>query len=259
MPPSSIARREHDWAADVTVPVDAAPASPMKNIRDDPDHAEYLRRWSATYERSNYDEGLSGYFLKKSHLWAERAFGPDVQFPKVLEVGAGTGVHLGFVRHAFDEYWMTDLNTPFLERAVAADVQRARGTVHISRQDAASLTFADDTFDRIVAAHVLEHLAEPHRVIREWVRVLKPGGVLSLVLPCDPGLAWRVGRAIGSRGKFVRAGIDYDYWMAREHINPINNLAAFVRHYFTDVREQWLPFRVPSMDLNLFYIAHVRV
>jgi hypothetical protein len=53
MPPSSIARREHDWAADVTVPVDAAPASPMKNIRDDPDHAEYLRRWSATYERSN--------------------------------------------------------------------------------------------------------------------------------------------------------------------------------------------------------------
>jgi hypothetical protein len=47
--------------------------------------------------------------------------------------------------------------------------------------------------------------------------------------------------------------------MAREHVNPINNLVAFVRHYFPDVRDQWLPLRVPSMDLNLFYIAHIRV
>ncbi len=240
------------------VPNDKA-LSATKNINDDPDHDEYIRRWSETYERSNYDEGLSGYFLKKSHLWAERAFGPSVKFAKVLEVGAGTGIHLRFVRHAFDEYWITDLNLPFLERAIAADAPRPGGEVRISRQNATSLTFSDGTFDRLIAAHVLEHLPEPHRVLREWVRVLKPGGILSLVLPSDPGIAWRVGRAIGSRRKFVRAGIDYDYWMAREHINPINNLTSFVRHYFTDVDEQWLPFGVPSMDLNLFYIAHIRV
>ncbi len=231
----------------------------MKKLNDDPDHAQYVRRWSETYERSNYDEGLSGYFLKKSHLWAERAFGPDANFAKVLEVGAGTGIHLRFVRHAFDEYWITDLNTPFLERAVAADTPRSKGVVRISQQDATSLTFPDDTFDRVIAAHVLEHLVDPHRVLREWARVLRPGGVLSLVLPCDPGIAWRIGRAVGSRGKFVKAGIDYDYWMAREHVNPINNLASFVRHYFEDVDESWLPLRVPSMDLNLFYIAHARV
>jgi len=231
----------------------------IKKMSADPDHGEYVRAWSETYERSNYQQGLSGYFLTRSHRWCEQAFGPDTHFGKVLEVGAGTGVHLRFVRHGFDEYWITDVNTPFLERAVAADVPRARGDVRVSRQDATSLTFADDTFDRVIAAHVLEHLLEPHRVLREWVRVLKPGGILSLVLPCDPGMAWRIGRAVGSRGKFVKAGLDYDYWMAREHVNPINNLASFVRHYFRDVDETWLPFRVPSMDLNLFYIAHVRV
>ena len=231
----------------------------MKNIRDDPDHDEYLRRWVELYERANYDEGLSGYFLKKSHLWAERPFGDDIHFGKVLEVGAGTGIHVGYIRHTFDEYWMTDLNPAFLERAAAQRGRRTHGDVRIDRQDAGSLTFPDSSFDRVIAAHVLEHLAQPHRVIREWVRVLKPGGVLSLVLPCDPGMAWRIGRAVGSRGKFVKAGIAYDYWMAREHVNSINNLASFVRHYFGDVQETWMPFKVPSMDLNLFYIAHARV
>jgi len=92
-----------------------------KRIRDDPDHDEYLRRWSGIYERANYEAGLAAYFLRKSHEWSERAFNADVHFPKVLEVGAGTGVHLAFVRHTFEEYWMTDLNTPFLDRALAAE------------------------------------------------------------------------------------------------------------------------------------------
>jgi SAM-dependent methyltransferase len=105
---------------------------------------------------------------------------------------------------------------------------------------------------------VLEHLPAPHAVLREWSRVVKPGGIISLVLPCDPGIAWRLGRAVGSRGKFVRAGLDYDYWMAREHINAINSLVALVEYYFPHREVAWKPFRVPSMDLNLFYIAHLR-
>ena len=38
-------------------------------MKPDPDHDDYLRRWSALYEASNYEQGLAGYFLKKSHLW----------------------------------------------------------------------------------------------------------------------------------------------------------------------------------------------
>lgn len=238
---------------------DSLAAGVGKKIHGHPDHEEYLRRWAETYEHSNYDSGLSGYFLRKSHFWCESAFDGHVHFGKVLEVGAGTGVHLDYVLHSFDEYWLTDLNTVFLDQAVAARSGNTRRAVRTVRQDAAALTFADNAFDRLIAAHVLEHLPEPHRVIHEWARVVKPGGVLSLVLPCDPGVAWRIGRTVGSRGKFVRAGIEYDYWMAREHVNAINNLVALVRYYFDEVREEWLPFRVPSMDLNLFYVAHVRV
>lgn len=225
-------------------------------MKADPDYDTYLSRWAALYEGKNYDEGLAGYFLGKSHEWCEGEFPPDAHFSRVLEVGAGTGVHLGYVRHSFDEYVLTDLNAPFLESAVQK-VSKA-GKVAIRAEDATRLSFPDESFDRVIAAHVLEHLPEPHRVMREWMRVLKPGGILSLVLPCDPGVAWRLGRAVGARQKFVKAGIEYDYWMAREHINAINNLVSFVRYYFApQVKERWLPLRIPSMDLNLFYIAHV--
>lgn len=230
----------------------------MTVLKSEPSEAEYLERWASVYQQLNYDEGLAGYFLGKSHEWAERAFGPDVRFGEVLEVGAGSAVHVRYVRHGFDKYWMTDLNVPFLERMPRRDTG-GRGEIVVQREDACALSFANDTFDRVIATHVLEHLPQPQAVLREWARVLKPGGTLTLVLPCDPGLAWRLGRHLGPRRRFQRIGIDYDYWMAREHVNPIGNLVAFVRYFFQHVDEQWLPSRIPSVDLNLFYVAHIRV
>ncbi|MES2662744.1 MAG: class I SAM-dependent methyltransferase [Pseudomonadota bacterium] len=42
---------------------------------------------------------------------------------------------------------------------------------------------AEGSFDCVVASHVLEHLANPVRVIQELERVLRPGGKLVLILP----------------------------------------------------------------------------
>ncbi|HVA14963.1 MAG TPA: class I SAM-dependent methyltransferase [Stellaceae bacterium] len=42
---------------------------------------------------------------------------------------------------------------------------------------------ADDSFDFVYSSHVLEHLDDPARAVRNWWRVLKPGGYLILYLP----------------------------------------------------------------------------
>lgn len=224
-------------------------------MKPDPSYDDYMSRWTASYEATNYDRGMAAHFLSMSHVWCEQAFGPDTHFSRVLEVGAGTGVHIRTIRHTFDEYVMTDLNPPMLDQ-----IQARSGMGHITqkKEDATNLSFDDATFDRVIATHVLEHLPEPHKVLREWSRVLKPGGTLSIVLPCDPGLAWRLGRNFGPRRNFTRLGIDYDYWMAREHINSITNLVALISYYFPLRREKWAPMRVPLSDLNLFYIVHVK-
>lgn len=41
----------------------------------------------------------------------------------------------------------------------------------------------DGTFDYVLSAHVLEHMQNTIPVLREWIRVLKPGGVLFTILP----------------------------------------------------------------------------
>lgn len=49
----------------------------------------------------------------------------------------------------------------------------------------ASLPFADESVDLIYACHILEHFGrkEYEAVLQEWLRVLKPGGVLRLAVP----------------------------------------------------------------------------
>jgi predicted SAM-dependent methyltransferase len=146
-----------------------------------------------------------------------------------------------------------------LDKAIDFDLGNVK-SIKTRIENASNLTLETSSVDRLIATHVLEHLYSPHEALREWYRVVKDGGIISILLPCDPGVAWRLGRSVGVRNKIVAAGIpDYDYWMAREHVNPINNLVAFIRYYFEEATEKWYPFIVPSMDINLFYVAHIRV
>jgi len=228
-------------------------------MRKEPCYSEYQQVWAEVYDRNNYDRSLAAHLLKRSHSWLENCFTDADFFPKVLEVGAGSCVHVKYVRHLFDEYWATDLNMQLMKNGLVSLDKAVCEKLYLQEEDAANLSFADNSFDRLIATHVLEHISDPHRVLREWVRVLKPGGILSLLLPTDPGIVWRFGRTFGPRRRFLKTGLPYDYWMAREHINPIHNLIALIRYYFDDVQEIWRPLYLPTIDLNLFYICHIKI
>ena len=45
------------------------------------------------------------------------------------------------------------------------------------------VALADSGFDVVVASHVIEHVADPVGALREMHRVLRPGGVLAIVVP----------------------------------------------------------------------------
>jgi SAM-dependent methyltransferase len=49
--------------------------------------------------------------------------------------------------------------------------------------DAHDLPFPAGDFDTVICTQVLEHVAEPVRVLREAARVLRPGGILLLTAP----------------------------------------------------------------------------
>lgn len=211
------------------------------------------------YEKHNIEATLAGKFLQKSHQLLENTLPSAFTAEHVLEVGAGSGHHFAYLKHPFCQYVLTDSCDAML--AVAANRymnEISSGKVAIAKQDATRLDYPDQSFDRLIATHVLEHIKDPVAALQEWNRVVREGGLLSIVLPCDPGLLWRFGRCLGPRRNATRLGLPYDYVMASDHVNSIFNLIIFIRYHFENVFEYWYPARIPVADINLFYICHIK-
>ena len=233
----------------------------MKDQMGNEDQAwlDYRARFADVYDEANYASPLQSAVMRASHRLTEKNFKESDHFSKVLEIGAGTGEHLGFVKHGFDQYVLTDLDAKTLEVAKGKLKDQFGSKLKYETQTAEGLSYADNSFDRLIATHVLEHIYQPHLALKEWQRVVKNGGILSILIPTDPGMAWRLGRHLGPRKNAITQGIAYDYVMAREHVNSCNNLIALLRHYFPDRTEAWWPLPIPSIDLNLFFVCHAVV
>lgn len=66
------------------------------------------------------------------------------------------------------------------ERYESIDLHPSRGA---TQADLQRLPFADDSFDLVVASHVLEHVHDDLLAIKEVSRVLQPGGVALIQVP----------------------------------------------------------------------------
>lgn len=93
---------------------------------------------------------------------------------RVLEVGSG----LGILTHAAAERLPrgTILGVEFSLEQLAAARENLAAPVQFLRADAHALPLSDACFDLTYCRYLLEHVADPVRVLRELRRVLKPGG-----------------------------------------------------------------------------------
>ena len=112
---------------------------------------------------------------------------------RVLEVGVGTGISL---RHYVlgVKVDALDFSAAMLKKAQKRlDKGEVVAEVRLHQMDAHKLEFDDDTFDHAVVAHAIAVVAEPEVVLREMMRVTRPGGKLVVVnhYKDDPGKLWR--------------------------------------------------------------------
>src|SRR5947208_6555494 len=94
---------------------------------------------------------------------------------RVLEVGVGTGINAAL--YPVDcSVTGVDLSSSMLERARERIARKDVRNVRLLQMDAASLKFADDTFDIVYAPYVISVVPDPVAVAREMRRVCRPGG-----------------------------------------------------------------------------------
>jgi SAM-dependent methyltransferase len=124
----------------------------------------------------------------------------------VLDVGAGRGHWGRLLGTALPRDCIlkgVDLEPRWVEEATRLATDSGLGDrFTYSRAPAEELPFEDESFDLATCQTLLMHVPDPHRVIREMIRVTKPGG---LVLASEPN-----NRSLTMMGSSVNAHIPID-------------------------------------------------
>ena len=204
---------------------------------------------------SHIYEGINGIAMRYCHRKLECFEGKE-NYSNVLEIGAGTTSHIDYIKHKFSKYYIADTS----EEAVKYYETDSR--INAILYNGIKLPFENNFFDRIIILHALEHIPNPESFLLEMMNKLKKDGLLSISLPTDPGLLWRLGKLftkyVTIKKTYKISPNEYDYMTATEHINSIFNLISLIKYNFKNqLKESFLPFRIKLVDLNLFYNVHI--
>lgn len=187
----------------------------------------------------------------------------------LLDMGCGEG------RHAFEAFRrgarvvafdhsaaeLKDVGGLFAAMREAGEAGTAPGDMAVTTNgDALCLPFPDDTFDRVIASEVLEHVPDDQTALAEIFRVLKPGATLAATVPSwfpeqvcwalseeyhapfvegghvriysEPRLRARMRRAgFRPRGAHHAHALHSAYWWLKCAVGPTNHEHPLVRAY----------------------------
>lgn len=141
----------------------------------------------------NYWERRSESFLKQrrdelhdpiADRWLEEIlpFLPKGKMLRILDAGCGTGFFSILLAKQGHQVVGTDLTKGMIENAgiLAGEElgESVKGACSFYLMDAENLDFEDESFDAVISRNLTWTLPHPITAYGEWLRVLKPGGVL---------------------------------------------------------------------------------
>ena len=146
--------------------------------------AEAYGRWAPVYDLVFGPVFRQG--RRSAVVAAERIGG------RILEVGVGTGLSLSDYAVG-NRVTGIDISAPMLDKARKRVAELKLTQVEdLAVMDAEHLSFADGSFDVVVAQYVVTAIPHPETALDEFVRVVRPGGEIILTS--------RIGAETGLRG-----------------------------------------------------------
>ena len=154
---------------------------------------------------------------------------------RALDFGGGNGVLAPTLSRLYDEVCVVDLRTEMVEELREKDML---SNVKPCAGDIFALGLPGDWFDTIVAADVLEHIIDLPPLIREFRRLLKPGGELLVSAPSENGF-YEFGRKV------------FGYMKPDDHYHPASYVEATIKAELRPAARRHFPFRVAPLSVFL--------
>jgi len=125
-----------------------------------------------------YDRIFTNVFMHRiQRVLGELSIPPGSE---ILEVGVGTGLSLeAYPRHC--KVTAIDLAPDMLVRAKKKADDLGISHVKFEVGDAQALAYPDESFDYVVTFHVVSVVPDAQQMMREMVRVCRPGGTIVII------------------------------------------------------------------------------
>jgi SAM-dependent methyltransferase len=168
---------------------------------------------------------------------------------KTIEIGAGLGEHLAYEKLADQDYTVIELR-PELADEIKKKFPQVTALVGDCQE---RIPAENNSFDRILVIHVLEHLPNLPAALKEIHRILKPNdGKLVVVMPCEGGFSYGLARRISAKRIFEkRYHQSYDWLISIEHINKPQEIIFELEKFFKIDESSYFPLKIPSITMNL--------
>jgi len=133
---------------------------------------------------SNYDEFIGNMMIHISNLLIREITIPEN--PVVLDVACGTGIttfELAKRCNGQGTFHGVDLSQSMLEKAEQNSAELGLNNTQFMKMDAQNLDFPDSKFDIVICSMSFQFFPDQKKAIQEMRRVLKPNGVVAILLP----------------------------------------------------------------------------
>lgn len=209
---------------------------------------DFYTREAEEYDAKRWTGPIGSYVYKTYNRLASEAVEPQRGL-KFLEIGCGTGRFTAPFSKKVDSLTAIDISQEMLSATRRKLEKEGRPeSVNLLEADALRIPLDDKSFDVIFSFNAINHIPGYENVVREAIRLLKPGGLIVLGYPSLYSAYFPYAIFVNLFKKSLRRGV-YTQWPSTYRIVNI------ARESNLDIEKRYGMFHCPPIKTPV--ISHI--